>query len=64
VSVDIPSGWDVEKGKPESLESSADGEDKVVKPLEPNVLLSLTAPKEGVRQFKGKHFLGGRFVPP
>jgi len=27
------------------------------------VLISLTAPKEGVKDFRGKHFLGGRFVP-
>ncbi|KII86818.1 hypothetical protein PLICRDRAFT_114096 [Plicaturopsis crispa FD-325 SS-3] len=51
VSVDIPSGWDVEQG-------NADGVG-----LEPDVLLSLTAPKEGVKSFQGKHFLGGRFVP-
>lgn len=51
VSVDIPSGWDVEKGN-----------DKGVG-LEPDVLVSLTAPKEGSRGFTGKHFLGGRFVP-
>jgi len=24
----------------------------------------LTAPKEGVKSFQGRHFLGGRFVPP
>jgi len=23
----------------------------------------LTAPKEGVRGYRGRHFLGGRFVP-
>jgi NAD(P)H-hydrate epimerase len=51
VSVDIPSGWDVEKGN-----EAAVG-------LEPDALISLTAPKEGVRAFKGRHFLGGRFVP-
>ncbi|KAF7422506.1 hypothetical protein PC9H_010662 [Pleurotus ostreatus] len=51
VSVDIPSGWDVEAGKIETLG------------LEPDVLVSLTAPKEGVKLFKGRHFLGGRFVP-
>ena len=51
VSVDIPSGWDVEKGNAEGVG------------LEPDVLVSLTAPKEGARGFKGKHFLGGRFVP-
>lgn len=51
VSVDIPSGWNVEKGNQE------------VVGLNPDVLVSLTAPKEGVRSFKGRHFLGGRFVP-
>ncbi|KAK2463776.1 hypothetical protein APHAL10511_004214 [Amanita phalloides] len=51
VSVDIPSGWDVEKGNVEGVG------------LEPNVLVSLTAPKLGVSAFKGRHFLGGRFVP-
>jgi NAD(P)H-hydrate epimerase len=51
VSVDIPSGWDVEKGNVEGLG------------LNPDVLISLTAPKEGVRHYTGRHFLGGRFVP-
>ena len=51
VSVDIPSGWDVEKGNAAGVG------------LNPDVLISLTAPKEGVRGFKGRHFLGGRFVP-
>jgi len=50
VSVDIPSGWDVEKGNTHQIG------------LNPDVLVSLTAPKEGVREFKGRHFLGGRFV--
>lgn len=65
VSVDIPSGWDVERGRPEgALPVSGDGnEGKKAPALEPAVLISLTAPKEGVRQFKGRHFLGGRFVP-
>ncbi|QDZ19968.1 pyridoxamine 5'-phosphate oxidase [Chloropicon primus] len=54
VSVDIPSGWhvDQEDGGAEDL-------------LRPEMLISLTAPKECARRFKGKHhFLGGRFVPP
>ena len=51
VSIDIPSGWDVEKG------------DDFGVGLKPDVLISLTAPKEGVKGFTGKHFLGGRFVP-
>lgn len=52
-SVDVPSGWDVEKGN-----VSGDG-------LEPDMLISLTAPKLLAIHFKGAHhFLGGRFVPP
>ena len=50
VSVDIPSGWDVEQGNTDGVG------------LNPDVLVSLTAPKEGVRTFTGRHFLGGRFV--
>ena len=53
-SVDNPSGWDVEDG-PQNLEEA----------LEPEMLVSLTAPKRGARFFKGPyHYLGGRFVPP
>jgi len=52
VSVDIPSGWDVEKG-------NIDGECLV-----PDVLISLTAPKKAAASFTGRHYLGGRFVPP
>lgn len=52
-SIDIPSGWDVEEG-PHEVETS----------LKPEMLISLTAPKECARHFKGKfHYLGGRFVP-
>lgn len=51
ISVDIPSGWDVEEGN-----VSGDG-------LEADVLCSLTAPKECSKFFKGRHWLGGRFVP-
>lgn len=44
-------GWDVEQG-------SADG-------LQPDMLISLTAPKKSASLFTGRyHFLGGRFVPP
>ena len=43
-------GWDVEKGNPEGLQ--------------PDVLISLTAPKKCAKHFRGtSHFLGGRFVP-
>ena len=30
--------------------------------LNPDVLVSLTLPKLGSREFKGRHFLGGRFM--
>lgn len=51
-SIDIPSGWDVENGPPKD-----DG-------INPEMLISLTAPKLCAKYFKGKyHFLGGRFVP-
>lgn len=53
VSVDIPSGWDVEEG------------DINGKGINPDMLVSLTAPKLCAKSFCGKHhFLGGRFVPP
>ncbi|TIC15569.1 hypothetical protein E3Q15_01386 [Wallemia mellicola] len=52
VSVDIPSAWDVEKGNIDN------------KSFTPAALISLTAPKLGVKQFTGVHYLGGRFVPP
>lgn len=54
-SVDIPSGWDVEKGPPS------------VRPLQPELLISLSAPKLCAKpEFlnKTKHYLGGRFLPP
>ncbi|XP_013881115.1 NAD(P)H-hydrate epimerase [Austrofundulus limnaeus] len=50
-SIDIPSGWDVEQGSTEGLQ--------------PDTLISLTAPKKSASLFTGRyHFLGGRFVPP
>lgn len=52
LSVDIPSGWDVEKG-----DVHATG-------FAPEALISLTAPKKCAAFFRGKHYLGGRFVPP
>ena len=50
LSVDIPSGWDV------------DGGDVAGTGFEPDVLVSLTAVKEGARNFEGRHFVGGRFL--
>lgn len=49
-SVDIPSGWHVEDGNPDGIQ--------------PDFLISLTAPKLCAKHFQGTfHFLGGRFVP-
>jgi NAD(P)H-hydrate epimerase len=56
ISIDIPSGWNVDQG-------NQDG-----KRFTPQVILSLTAPKHGIKSFTlgpekiGRHFLGGRFV--
>nr|CAG4648142.1 EOG090X0AXR [Moina brachiata]SVE93187.1 EOG090X0AXR [Moina brachiata] len=53
-SIDIPSGWDVEKGPTELSQY-----------LKPKMLISLTAPKLCAKFFNGEfHYLGGRFVPP
>jgi len=52
VSVDVPSGWDV------------DGGDLTGTSFSPDVLISLTAPKLSAKKFKGRHFVGGRFLPP
>ena len=51
VSIDIPSGWDVELGNIER------------KGLEPSLLISLTFPKKCATKFSGKHYIGGRFLP-
>ena len=51
-SVDVPSGWDV------------DADDLPAGGLRPDLLVSLTAPKLCARAFRGRHWLGGRFVPP
>lgn len=52
LSVDIPSAWDVEKGNVDD------------KSFVPDTLISLTAPKLAAQHFKGRHYLGGRFIPP
>ena len=63
VSVDIPSGWDVEHGYAAASDADSASGGLGAPVLHPDVLVSLTAPKEGVRKFAGRHFLGGRFVP-
>ncbi|PWN43282.1 YjeF N-terminal domain-like protein [Ceraceosorus guamensis] len=55
VSVDIPSGWPSERGRQSER-------------FIPEVLLSLTAPKSGIRSLVTgskpvRHFIGGRFIP-
>jgi len=51
-SIDVPSGWDVEKGDINNTN------------LKPDFLISLTAPKLCSQHFQGRfHYLGGRFVP-
>jgi len=54
VSIDIPSGWDPERGPPEETEMR----------IEPDLLVSLTAPKTFARKFSGMHYLGARCIPP
>ncbi|KAK3372620.1 YjeF N-terminal domain-containing protein [Podospora didyma] len=54
-SVDAPSSWNIEEGPPKSGVGSS---------FYPDVLVSLTAPKPLVKYFKGRHFIGGRFVTP
>ncbi|GJD08362.1 Pyridoxine/pyridoxamine 5'-phosphate oxidase 1, chloroplastic [Galdieria sulphuraria] len=52
VSVDIPSGWDVNEG------------DIYHVGFIPDMLVSLTAPKQCALSFSGMHYVGGRFIPP
>jgi NAD(P)H-hydrate epimerase len=52
ISVDVPSGWNVDEG------------DVAKTGFLPQVLVSLTTPKESSRGFPGRHFVGGRFLPP
>jgi NAD(P)H-hydrate epimerase len=52
VSVDVPSGWDVEEG------------DVYGCGVLPSMLVSLTVPKQSARKFDGIHYIGGRFLPP
>jgi NAD(P)H-hydrate epimerase len=78
LSVDIPSGWHVEDGpqvsplttfteyahqQPLYTQGDDQGKSENIETFIPEALISLTVPKLGVRQFKGQHWLGGRFVP-
>lgn len=51
LAVDIPSGWDANEGNIKGL-------------FTPAYLVSLGMPKLAMQGFKGRHFLGGRFIPP
>lgn len=53
-SVDAPSSWNIEDGPPATGLGSS---------FMPTALVSLTAPKPLVKHFKGRHFIGGRYVP-
>ncbi|KAF2199729.1 meiotically up-regulated gene 182 protein [Delitschia confertaspora ATCC 74209] len=55
LSVDAPSSWNIESGPPDSGPG---------KSFHPDALISLTAPKPLVKWFKGRHFIGGRFLSP
>jgi len=52
ISVDVPSGWNVDEG------------DVANTGFVPDMLISLTAPKLCTKNFTGRHFIGGRFLPP
>lgn len=52
ISVDVPSGWNVDEG------------DVANTGFIPQVLISLTTPKLSSKSFTGRHFIGGRFLPP
>lgn len=52
LSVDIPSGWDVEQG------------DVFNTGFLPAAVISLTLPKLAMKNYNGIHYIGGRFVPP
>jgi hypothetical protein len=45
-------GWDVEEGNVSGVG------------IDPQILVSLTAPKACAKGFHGVHYLGGRFLPP
>lgn len=56
VSIDVPSGWTVDDEH--AATASAPGTS-----IHPQILISLTAPKPCARNFGGRHYLGGRFLP-
>jgi NAD(P)H-hydrate epimerase len=53
LSVDAPSSWDITEGPPKTGPGAK---------FMPQALVSLTAPKPCVKWYKGRHFVGGRFL--
>ncbi|EED17591.1 AI-BP family protein [Talaromyces stipitatus ATCC 10500] len=53
LSVDAPSSWDIQEGPPKEGPGAK---------FMPGALISLTAPKPCVKWYKGRHFVGGRFL--
>jgi NAD(P)H-hydrate epimerase len=51
ISIDLPSGWHVEDGN-------------IYNQFTPSCLVSLSAPKKGTSDYKGAHYVAGRFIPP
>eukprot|EP00921_Rhytidocystis_pertsovi_P016176 GHVQ01025541.1.p1 GENE.GHVQ01025541.1~~GHVQ01025541.1.p1 ORF type:complete len:169 (-),score=20.11 GHVQ01025541.1:307-813(-) len=52
VSVDVPSGWNVDTGPPQAGPV-----------LYPDMNVSLTAPKACMATYRNTHYIGGRFLP-
>jgi NAD(P)H-hydrate epimerase len=50
ISIDIPSGWSVDEG---DIYSTG---------FIPKAVISLTAPKQCMETFQGRHYLGGRYI--
>lgn len=71
LSIDIPSGWDVDRGATRHARLSEEGkveDDTPILELLPDLLVSLSAPKLCSLTLPSgnlcAHVLGGRFLPP
>lgn len=53
LSVDAPSSWDIQSGPPKEGPGAK---------FMPQALISLSAPKPCVKYYRGRHFIGGRFL--
>ena len=51
LSIDVPSGWDVDNPDAESISQ-----------FKPAYNMSIMLPKICMQSYKGKHFLGGNFL--